>query len=62
MRILKALKHKSCLSLGTCHKHVAQLTEPTSTTEFFWYAKRNKLTSLSMPVLNTVELKQCCCI
>ena len=40
MAILKALKHKSCLSLGTCHKHVVQFTEPTLT--FYWYAKRNK--------------------
>ena len=24
MAVLKALKQKSCLSLGTCHKHVVQ--------------------------------------
>ena len=52
MTILKALKHKSCLNLGTCHKHM-QFTEPTPT--IYWYAKRNKLTSLNMPVLNTIQ-------
>ena len=36
MTILKALKHKSCLNLGTCHKHM-QFTEPTPT--IYWYAK-----------------------
>ena len=33
MTILNAaLKHKYCLSLGTCHKYVVQFTEPTPTT------------------------------
>ena len=40
--ILKALKHKYCLSLGTCHKYVVQFTDPTST--IYWYAKRAELT------------------
>ena len=31
MTILKALKHKYCLSLGTCHKYVVQFTDPTPT-------------------------------
>ena len=35
MTILKALKHKSCLSLGTCHKHAVQFTEPTPT--IYWH-------------------------
>ena len=42
MTILKTLKHKYCLSLGTCHKYVVQFTDPTPT--IFWYAKRAKLT------------------
>ena len=29
MTILKALEHKSCLSLGTCHKHAVEFTEPS---------------------------------
>ena len=52
MAILKALKRKSFLSLSTCHKHV-QFTERTPA--ICWYAKRNKLTFLMMPVLNTVQ-------
>ena len=53
MTTLKALKYKSCLSLGTCHKYVVQFTEPTPT--IYWYAKKNKLTFLRMPVLNTIQ-------
>ena len=53
MTILKArIIHKSCLSLGTFHKHM-QFTETTIT--IYWYAKRNKLSSLNMPVLNTIQ-------
>ena len=53
MTIPKALKHKSCLSLGTCHKDIVQFTEPTPT--IYWYTKRNELTSLNMQVLNTIQ-------
>ena len=53
MAILKGLKHKSCLSLGTCHKYVTGFSEPTPT--IYWYAQRNKLTFLNMPVLNTIQ-------
>ena len=35
------------------HKHVVQFTEPIPT--IYWYAKRNKLTLLNMPVLNTIQ-------
>ena len=42
MTIVKALKHKSGLSLGTCHKYVVEFTEPTP--RIYWYAQRNKLT------------------
>ena len=42
MTILKAFKHKYCLSLGTCHKYVMQFTDPTPTV--YLYAKRAKLT------------------
>ena len=52
MAILKVLKHKSFLSLGTCHKHVVQFTEPTPT--IYWYGKRTKLTLLNMLVVNTI--------
>ena len=38
--LLNALKHKCCLSLGLCHKHNMQFTEPTPT--IYWHAKRNK--------------------
>ena len=51
MTILKAIKHKFCLSLGTCHKYVVQFTNPTPT--IYWYANRAKLTFLNMPILNT---------
>ena len=53
MTILKDLKHKSCLSLGTCHKYVVEFTEPTPT--IYWYAQRNKLTFLNMSVLNKLQ-------
>ena len=53
MAILKALKRKSFLSLSTCHKHVVQFTERTPA--ICWYAKRNKLTFLMMPVLTTIQ-------
>ena len=53
MTILKALEHKSFLSLGTCHKHAVEFTEPSPT--IYWYAQRNKLTFLNMPVLNTIQ-------
>ena len=52
MTILKALKHKYCLSLRTCHKYVVQFTDLIPT--IYWYAKRAKLTSLDMPILNTI--------
>ena len=51
MAILKAFKHKYCLSLGTCH-NVLQFTDPTPT--IYWYAKRAKLT-LNMPVYNSIK-------
>ena len=53
MTIIKALNHKSCFSVGTCHKHVVQFAEPTPT--LYWHAKRTKLTFLQMPVLNTIQ-------
>ena len=53
MTILKALKHKYCLTLGACQKYVVQFTDPTST--IHWYAKRAKLTFLNMPILNTIQ-------
>ena len=52
MTIQKSLKLKSYLSLGLCHKHV-QFTEPIP--KIYWYTKRNKLTSLNMPVLNAIQ-------
>ena len=52
MAKLKALKHKYCLSLGTCHKYAVQFTDPTHT--IYWHAKRAKLAFLNMPVLNTI--------
>ena len=60
MTILKAIKHKSCFSLGTCHQHVVQFIERTPT--IYWYAKRNNLTFSNMPALNTIQQKQCSCI
>ena len=51
MTILKAIKHKFCLSLGTFHKYVVQFTNPTPT--IYWYASRGKLIFLNMPILNT---------
>ena len=53
MTILKTLKHKYCLSFGTCPKYVVQFTDPVPT--IFWYAKRAKLTFLNMPVLHTIQ-------
>ena len=53
MIILNALKHKSRLTLSTCHRYVVEFTEPTPTT--YWYAQKNKLTFLNMPVLNTIQ-------
>ena len=46
MTILKALKHKYCLSLGTCHKHLVQFTDSIPT--IYWYAKRAKLTFFNL--------------
>ena len=40
MATLKALNHKYCLSLGTCHNAV-QFTDPNPT--IYWYEKRGKL-------------------
>ena len=45
MTILKTLKHKYCLILGTCHKYAVQFTDLTPT--IYWYAKRAKLTFLN---------------
>ena len=42
MTILKALKHESCLSLGTCHKYVVKFKELTPTIRE--NAQRNELT------------------
>ena len=53
MTILKTLKHKSGLSLGTCHKHVVQFTERTPT--IYWNAKYNELTFSNMPVLKAIQ-------
>ena len=58
--MLKALKHKYCLSLGTCHKYVVQFTDPTPT--IYWYAKRAKLTFLNMPILNTMQQNRYLCV
>ena len=52
MTILKSQKHISCLSVGTCQKHV-QFTERSPT--IYWYVKGKKLTFLNMAVLNTIE-------
>ena len=52
MTILKALKLKLCLHLGTCHKYVVQFTDPTPT--IYRYANRTKSTFLNMPILNTL--------
>ena len=41
MAILKSLKYKSCLSLGTCHKYLVEFTE--STRKIYWTVRRNKL-------------------
>ena len=53
MTILKAVKYKYRLSLGTCHTYVVQFTDPAPT--IYWYAKRAKLTFLNVPVLNTIQ-------
>ena len=53
MTKLKTLKHKYCLSLGTCHKYVVQFTGPTHI--IFWYAKVAKLTFLNIPVLHIIQ-------
>ena len=58
MTILKTLKYKYCLILGTCHKYVVQFTDPTPT--IFCYAKRAKLTFLNMPVLYTIQKNNVC--
>ena len=51
MTIVKTFKHKYCLNLGSCHKYIAEFTDPTPT--IFWYAKRAKLLIFSnMPVLH----------
>ena len=47
------VKHKYCLSLGTCHKYVVQFTDPSPT--IFWYAKKAKLIFLNMPALHTIQ-------
>ena len=36
MTILTVLKHKFCLSLGTCDKYVVQFTDPIPIT--YWHA------------------------
>ena len=51
MSILKVLKHKHCLGLGTCHNAV-QFMDPTP--KIYWYAKRAKLT-LNMLVYNLIK-------
>ena len=51
MAILKALKHKYCLSLNTCH-NLMQFIDPTPT--IYWYAKRAKST-LNMPVYSPIK-------
>ena len=56
MTILKALKHKYCLILGTCHKYAVQFTDLTPT--IYWYAKRAKLTK-AMFVYLPVSETQC---
>ena len=53
MTILKTLKRKYCLSLGTRHKYVVQFTDPTPT--IFWYAERARLTFLNMPALHGIQ-------
>ena len=50
MTIIKTLKHKCWLSLGTCQRYVAQYADPTPT--IFWYAKRAKSPFLNMSVLH----------
>ena len=52
MTIIKTLKHKSCLSSDTYHKYIVEFIEPTPT--IYWYAKRNKLTFLNMPVVPNI--------
>ena len=54
MTILKALKHKFCLSLGTCHKYVPKNLHTLPTHTIHWYANRAKLTFLNMPILNII--------
>ena len=39
MTMLKALKHKYCLSLDTRHKYGVQFTKQTPT--IYWYVKKN---------------------
>ena len=51
MTILKALKYKYRLSLGTCHS-VVQFTDLTPT--IYWCVKRAKLT-YNMPVYNPIK-------
>ena len=68
MTLIKTLKHKYYLSLGTCHKYVVQFTVPTPT--IFLNAKRAKLTFFrfastiyhpikTMFVLQAVSQAQC---
>ena len=47
MTILKALKHKYCLILGTYPKYVVQFTDPTPT--IYWHVKRAKLDFFKYP-------------
>ena len=51
MATLKALNHKYCLNLGTCHNAV-QFTDPNPT--IYWYEKRGNLT-LNIPVYNPIK-------
>ena len=53
MTILKDLKHKYCLILGTCQKYIVEFTEQTP--KIYWYVKTNKSTFLNMPVPNTIQ-------
>ena len=53
----KAPKHKHCLILGTCYKHVGQFTDLTPT--IYWYAKRAKLTLF---IYSSTRYNQCLCM
>ena len=54
MTILKALKHKYYLILGTYPKYVVQFTDPTPT--IYWYVKRAKLDFFKYPSTKNVCL------